>query len=134
MNIEQQKLHEVEYEGPEETFQEISGNDLEYIKEQLEDFMRVPEKYLKDVRCGSLIKYITNTGKFRFGGVLIKNEYPLYYVLKNTSKNLTWSVNLSTNYIYLQNKKEFLKKKKEKDALYKLYQEGYVKILETPED
>lgn len=96
--------------------------------------MRVPEKYLKDVRCGSLIKYITNTGKFRFGGVLIKNEYPLYYVLKNTKKNLTWSVNLSTNYIYVQNKKESLKKKREKDALYKLYQEGYIKILETPED
>ena len=92
-----------------------------------------PENYI-DIEIGCWVRYITHEGKYRSGGILIKNNSPIYFVLKNPYSNITWSINLSKNIIFLKNMREFKKQNIEKNNLYKLYQAGLVKILDKPEN
>ena len=115
------------------SYQETVCKNIEFIKEQLKGYISVDPKYFECVPVGTRVRYITDKGKFRFGGKLIKNGSPKFFVLKNAYKNVTWSVNLEKNYIYIFNEKESIDEKIEKDNLYKLYKAGYVKILEEPE-
>lgn len=79
------------------------------------------------------IKYIHSaSNKFRTGGFLMKVEYPSYIVLVNPNLgNLTWSVQLNENIIYIPDP-ELVKKRREnkakqdmiKEKLYELYQDG----------
>lgn len=39
--------------------------------------------------------------KFRIGGLLMKTEYPEYITLVNTANNISWSVQLKDNIIYI---------------------------------
>ena len=85
--------------------------------------------------------YNTKTNKFRTGGLLMKVDSDLkYIILVNTVKKLRWSVELSDNIIFVPNPKEVdqkeLEKKeveqKEKDIkekLFKLYKTGKLKIV-----
>ncbi len=78
--------------------------------------------------------YNIDTRKFRVGGLLSKVSYPDYIMLANPSKNLTWSVQLNNNIIYIKDPKEIIMKmgdnieKKRinllKDKLYDLYNRG----------
>ena len=45
--------------------------------------------------------YNTTTKQFRVGGLLMKVDYPDYIMLVNTAKNLSWSVQLKDNIIYI---------------------------------
>ena len=60
---------------------------------------------------GAKIKYITNEGFFRYGGILINNKYPEYLVLLNPYKKITWCVDLSKNTIFMEDVKKVKKKK-----------------------
>jgi hypothetical protein len=82
--------------------------------------------------------YNTTTRQFRTGGLLMKVSYPDYIMLINTSQNITWSVQLKDNIIYipdqttiektqrqLQQKEEDNKKEQViKNKLYELYKRG----------
>jgi hypothetical protein len=51
------------------------------------------------------IRYLNlKTKKFRLGGLLMKVEYPDYIMLVNPKLNLTWSVQLEDNVIYIPDK------------------------------
>jgi hypothetical protein len=77
------------------------------------------------------IRYInTNTGQFRVGGLLMKVEYPDYIMLVNNDKNLTWSVQLKDNMIFIRDpsRKEQVKKEQSvKNKLYQMYKNGELK-------
>jgi hypothetical protein len=75
--------------------------------------------------------YNTKTKQFRIGGLLMKVVYPDYIMLINTAQNLTWSVQLKDNIIYMPDPRRFgeiqQKKQKEnliKDKLLDMYKRG----------
>jgi hypothetical protein len=85
--------------------------------------------------------YDTLKKEFRLGGVIIKNEYPVYIMLMNMKTKITWSVQLANNIIFipedkiLENEvsiKPIIKEKdsskskedKQKEMLWKLYKNG----------
>ena len=77
------------------------------------------------------IRYFnTQTKEFRVGGLLKLVDPELRYImLVNTNKNLTWSVQLKDNIIFVPKDvdakdKEREKEKMTKEKLYKLYKEG----------
>ena len=120
------------------TQQQKISSDINQIKQNLEGFKLAKDKELESISLGSWIKYISKTGLYRVGGVLTVNQAPTYFMLKNPSINKSWSVDLTKNYIYIKkdnslDKKNTNQKKeeeKEKDILYKLYQQGLLEIIE----
>ena len=122
-----------QYQRPEFTEQDLISSDNQLIKEKLKDYIQVDPKFNKDIPCGTWIKYVTHNGLYRTGGVLVKNGSPDYLVLRNNYKKLSWSVDLKKNYIFIEDIKKKKESKMEKDNLYKLYQNGFIKILEEPE-
>ena len=81
--------------------------------------------------------YNVETKQFRTGGLLMKASYPDYIMLVNTSNNISWSVQLKDNIIYIpdprkKNVKNDQKTQKEqkdkenliKEKLYDMYQKG----------
>ena len=80
---------------------------------------------------------------FRVGGLLLKSGYPEYITLINPNKNVTWSVQLKDNILYIQdpNKQEITRQQKEqerkekkekermvKEKLYEMYQNGRLAV------
>jgi hypothetical protein len=121
------------YERPKFTEQDYISSNRELFKEKLKDFIQVEPQFIEEIPCKTWIKYITSDGLYRSGGILIKNEYPNYLVLKNPYKKFTWCVDLTKNYIFMEDIKTKKEEKTEMENLYKLYKEGFVKLLETPE-
>lgn len=122
------------------TKQDIISNDIELVKEKLQGYKQVEDKEVEHIALGTWVKYISKSGKFRFGGVLTVNQYPTYLVLKNPSQNKSWSVDLSKNILFISEKKELntniIKNKdieKEKNILYTLYKKGLLEIIEDGE-
>lgn len=77
------------------------------------------------------IRYFnTQTKEFRVGGLLKLVDPELRYImLVNTNKNLTWSVQLKDNIIFVPKDVEAKEKEKDKERLtkeklYKLYKDG----------
>ena len=75
--------------------------------------------------------YNTQTKQFRVGGLLMKVVYPDYIMLINTAQNLTWSVQLKDNIIYIPHPKVAEEKRQEKkrdniikDKLLEMYKQG----------
>lgn len=77
------------------------------------------------------VRYInTKTGQFRIGGLLMKVEYPNYIMLVNNDKNITWSVQLKDNMIFIRDPSRRDEVKKEqlvKNKLYQMYRNGELK-------
>ena len=109
----------------------------EEIKQKLQGY--IPLRTMEDKKMltkmtpfKTWVRYINNdTKQFRTGGLLMKIEYPKYIMLANTNKNLTWSVQLKENTIYIRDPKysEEQKQEKEKeieikDRLYEMYKKG----------
>ena len=128
----QKRIGEDQYTRPEYTEQDIISSDIDSIKEKLNNFVRVYPDFYKDIPCSTWIKYVTFEGLYRSGGILIANKSPKYLVLKNPIKKITWSVNLEKNYIYIENIKEKKELTLRKDNLYKLWEAGFIEILDTP--
>ena len=110
------------------TIQDSINEDKDQVIKALDNFVRIPYDYCEHLVLGARIKYITNEGLFRTGGILIKNGFPDYIVCLNGYKKLTWSVNLRTNNIFMEDLRVKEKVKKEKDNLYKLYEAGLIKV------
>ena len=124
------RIGEENYQKPEITFHDEINEDKDKIINLLEGYIRIPHNFCDKLILGSKIKYISDEGLFRTGGILIKNGFPDYIVLLNGYKKLTWSVNLKTNNIFMEDTRERDKIKKEKENLYKLYKAGVLKIDE----
>jgi hypothetical protein len=120
------------YIKPDHTVQDYISSDINQIKKRLEGYIQIhPDNYL-DIDIGIWIKYITSHGKYRSGGVLIVNKSPEYFILKNPKQNVTWSVNLHNSTIFMKDIGLKRDEMIEKNNLYRLYQAGHIKILETP--
>jgi hypothetical protein len=118
------------YKRPKITKQDIISNNTNLFKEKLQHFIQIhPENY-EDINNGIWIRYISNEGKYRSGGQLIINKAPNFFILKNPFNNITWSVNLNNNIIFIKNMGIQQDKMVEKNNLYKLYEAGLVKILD----
>ena len=132
--MDQPRLGDDNYEKIDDTYQDAVSKDINKIKYYLNGYFLVPSKYYGKILCGTRIRYISHSGDFKFGGVLVKNVAPDYLVLKNIKRNLSWSVNLHKNHIYMDDIKERNQEKIEKMNLYKLYKNGLIKILDKPVD
>ena len=122
------KIGEDNYQKKGETLQDILNEDTEKVITALEGFVKIPHKYCDKLVLGSKIKYISDEGLFRIGGTLIKNGFPEYIVLLNGYKKLTWSVNLRTNTIFMEDIRKKEKIKQEKENLYKLFKADMLQV------
>lgn len=110
------------------------------IKQKLEGFIALKsssdKKLLTEMPIfKTWVRYInTETKQFRVGGLLMKVVYPDYIMLANTSKSLTWSVQLKDNIIFVRDPTESRKKEEAREKedeikakLYDLYKQGKLK-------
>ena len=118
------------YQKETNCIQDQINEDKDKVMSALKDYVRIPYEYCPHLVLGSKIKYISDEGLFRTGGILIKNGFPDYIVLLNGYKKVTWSVNLKKNNIFMEDLRVRQKIKKEKDNLYKLYQAGLLRVKE----
>lgn len=116
------------------TYQDTINEDKDKVLELLKDYVRIPYEFCEHLVLGAKIKYISNDGYFRTGGILTKNGYPNYIVLLNPYKKITWSVNLKKNNIFMEDLRKVEKEKKDKENLYKLYNAGMLVVKDKEED
>lgn len=121
------------YVKPQITQQDRINSNIDEIKSRLNDCIQIHPDNFKDIDLGIWIKYITGEGKYRSGGVLISNQAPEYFVLKNPRNEITWSVNLDNCSIFMKDIGAKRDEMIEKNNLYRLYQAGYVKITDEPD-
>jgi hypothetical protein len=121
------------YERGEVTNQDLISEDVNEIKVRLQGFVQIHEDNYKDIDIGIWVRYISDEGKYRTGGILVHNKAPDYFVLKNPNNEITWSVNLKKNIIFMKDIGAKRDQMIEKNNLYRLYLEGYVKILDEPD-
>jgi hypothetical protein len=126
-----QRISNDHYKKNEITIQDNINEDKDTIINSLEGYIQIPYNLCDKLILGAKIKYITDDGLFRFGGTLIKIGFPNYIVLLNNYKKITWSVNLKTNNIFMEDIKEIEKIKQEKENLYKLYKAGMLQVIEN---
>ncbi len=121
------------YVKPTITQQDKINSNIEEVKSRLNDCVQIHHDNFKDIDIGIWIKYITAEGKYRSGGILICNKAPEYFVLKNPRNEITWSVNLKNCSIFMKDIGAKRDEMIEKNNLYRLYQAGYVKINDEPD-
>ena len=122
------------YQRPEITKQDLISASPELLQKHLKNYVEIHPDNYEDISPGTMIRYILRKEKkFRLGGSLIKNAAPEYFVLKNPFNDVIWSVNLSNCVIFMKDKKNSRQKMIEKNNLYRLYEAGYVKILDEPD-
>ena len=121
------------YVKPSSTLQDKINSNVDEIKSRLNDCVQIHPDNFKDIDIGIWIKYITSDGKYRSGGILICNKAPEYFVLKNPRNEITWSVNLNSCSIFMKDIGAKRDEMIEKNNLYRLYQAGYIKINDEPD-
>jgi hypothetical protein len=114
-----------------ETRQDIMNENKELVIKDLLGYIKIDYKDCDELILGSKIKYITDNGDYRIGGILTKNGFPDYIVLLSAYKKITWSVDLRKNTIFMEDVRQTKKEKIEKDNLYKLYKAGMIEIKNT---
>ena len=100
----------------------ISQSDFSHL---LRDYhLMKPEEY-NAVPLGSFIRYITNEGKYRIGGYLVRNAAPIYYQLKSGESK--WSIQLQNQKeIYYKTRPEKQKETYEMQDIYEKYLKGEI--------
>jgi hypothetical protein len=121
------------YIRPEITKQDIISNDPYKLQKCLQNYIQIHEDNYQDIDTGIWIKYINDENKYRSGGVLIYNKAPEYFVLKNPFNNISWSVKLNKNIVFMRDIGEQRREMIEKNNLYRLYEKGFIKILDEPD-
>ena len=120
-----------EYIRPKYTQQDLISQNPELLEDKLKGFIMIYPQHYGEIACGSWIRYLTEEGKYRSGGVLKQNKAPDYFILKSPYNNKSWSVSLDKNTIYLRNTQIGFDKQIEKNNLYKLYEAGLVQISDS---
>ena len=121
------------YIKPTITPQDKINSNIDEVKSRLTDSIQIHPDNYKDMDIGIWIKYITSEGKYRSGGILICNKAPDFFVLKNPKNEITWSVNLNNCTIFMKDIGAKRDEMIEKNNLYRLYQAGYIKINDEPD-
>jgi len=123
------KLKDIsDYVRPKETVQDKISKNPEELTKKMEGYIQIfPENY-KDIECGIWVKYLTEDNKYRSGGILKMNRAPEYFVIKNSFNNVSWTVSLEKNKIFIKGTSNKLEKMVIKNNLYKLYMAGLITI------
>jgi len=118
-------IDNVEYVGYEENEPEsyVLNLNNKYIKILKEDYCHIQK--------GSYLVYKVDDENVK-GGILIKFIDPSIFVLKNENDMYIWSINIEDSDVYIKDKKLIKREKQMKEQLFKLYNEGYIKILDEP--
>ena len=139
-----------DYNKPRKTIQDDLNQQEGRRRSNLEGYLRIPYEECELLMEGIRIKYISNEGLFRIGGILIKNMYPEYIVLMNEYRKLTWCVDLRKNHIFMEDIEEEtsinttssntntsnkpdkgdLIEKEQKENLFRLYKAGLLSLNE----
>ena len=90
------------YKRDDVTNQDLISQDINEIKARLQGFVQIHEENYKDIDIGIWVRYISDEGKYRTGGILVHNKAPDYFILKNPNNEITWSVNLKKNIIFMK--------------------------------
>jgi|TARA_B110001469_G_C9510644_1_gene254544 hypothetical protein len=100
--------------------------------------LKIDNKYnkiLKEDYCyiqkGSHMLYKVDENNVK-SGILIKFIAPSIFVLKNTRYMYIWSIDIEESEIYIKDTSIIKKENRIKDELFKLYNKGYIKILDEP--
>ena len=128
------KIDESKFKKTKPSKNDLISNNIELLLKKLQNCVEIHPENFEDLDKGIWIKYITNENKYRSGGIIIVNNAPEYLVIKNPYNYRTWSVNLKNNTIFIDNNQGKTQEMIEKNHLYKLYKEGYIKILEEPDE
>jgi len=94
----------------EPSLQDLVSQNPTLIRQHLQDYDKIDESEYSLVQIGTYIRYLKVDGQgrpqIRFGGYLIKNAYPDYWVLKNhrQTKTITWCVPLKSKNVYFKRK------------------------------
>lgn len=124
--------NENEYQRDSITQQDLISNDIHLFNQKMKNFVQIHAENYEDIDTGVWIRYISDEGKYRSGGILVVNNAPTYFILKNPFKNLCWSVNLDKNIIFMKNINNARERMIQKNNLFRLYEEGLIEILDTP--
>ena len=118
------------YKRPKEgTAQEkISDNPKELAK-RLQNQIKVPTHKLCNVPLGTWVRYVSKkTGQYRAGGLLRQigsvDDKTAYLVLANPYTKISWSAQVKENTFYIEDKEAKDKEQRDKDRVYKAYQDG----------
>ena len=110
------------------SIQDKISEDPQLIKEALAGLYYVPQTEVARLPKYIWIRYITNQGKYRTGGILWGNFYPKHLVLLNPKSRYPWRVQIATNHFYIRDNKAKLREKYEKEKLHELYLDGKLEI------
>ena len=128
------------YIKPKVTQQDIINSNTNEIKIRLANYIQIHNDNFKDIDIGIWIKYITAEGKYRSGGILLSNKANNdndnddgFFVLKNPRNDITWPVTLKGCSVFIKDIGSKRDEMIEKNNLYRLYQAGYVKIMDEPD-
>jgi len=117
-----------DYIRPEKTKQDLINENKENIRNRLKNWILVPADYLDKLDLGIWIRYVSANGKFRSGGIIIKNSSPDYIVLKNPKLKVSWSVDVKKNYLFIQDIPKKQEEEKMKEVLYQLWKKGDIEL------
>lgn len=114
---------------------EISKNPIE-LKKRFDGYTLIYPHEYKSVEQGTFIRYLKDRKLYRYGGILVMNKYPNYWVLESVKpgKRHRWSVQLKSNNAYFKKKisqkspkkkpAENTKLQHQKDVLYNAVASG----------
>ena len=71
------------------------------LMEKLNGYIQIHPDNYEDIDTDLWIKYVTDEGKLKGGGLLVCNRAPLYFVLKSPYTKRSWCVNLEKNSIFM---------------------------------
>ena len=88
-----------------------------------------PNDYELIERSRTIYYTIDDTKGYCSSGCVIKYIKPDTFILKNTKLLMIWSIHVDDMDIYVKDTKKVREENMQKENLWKLYKEGFVKIL-----
>jgi len=101
-------------------------------KYTLTEWTKIFPKHYCEIKPFFNVRYIHKETQTYSDGILIKYIQPDIFILKNNTYYI-WNICLDDYDIYLKNIAKIRKENKQKNNLWHLFQEGLIKILDSPE-
>ena len=102
-------------------------------KNTLNDWVEILPKHYCEIKPFFNVRYVHAETQTYSDGMLIKFIQPDVFIFKNNTYYI-WNICVDEYKIYLKNIDKIRKENKQKDNLWHLFQEGLVKILDSPEE
>ena len=123
-------IDNIEYYG----YKEGQPNLNRISKNTLEDYILIFSKDYDKIKLNWEILFKTPDKNEYIRGVVIKIIDENIFILKNNLQRLIWPMEINKYDLYIKNHEKIYELNRKKENLWKLYKEGYVKILDEPEN